>query len=217
MKNEILITADGSNTLVHPILGELYHSDRGAVGEASHVFIQAGLEFVAARGVSKVTIVEAGFGSGLNCFLTLVRARELGLEVVYHGLELYPIDIDTAEKLNYTTDEIFLKLHQSEWGSAVEVCAGFTLVKHKCELETFDFSVCGTVDLVYYDAFAPDCQPSLWSADIFSKLYQVMGKGAVLTTYTSKGSVKQALREVGFEVARLQGALGKRHMLRAFK
>lgn len=215
MKGEILVTADGSNTLRHPLFGELYHSDRGAIGEANHVYIGSGFDFLVEQGRIRLVILEVGFGSGLNCWLTFEQSQKSGVEVIYHAIELYPISVETSLELHFTEDPRFLEMHQSHWGVCFELGDKFTLIKHKCSLETFDFGLCGGIDLVYFDAFAPDVQPELWSAEVFSRLHGSVNDGGILVTYTSKGLVKQNLRSSGFSVVRLEGAMGKRHMLRA--
>lgn len=216
-EKDIIVTGDGSHSLRHPIIGELYHSDRGAIGEAMHVFIRNGFEFCIQNGVDEITIFEVGFGSGLNCWLTFCEAIKRGVKVNYHAIELYPIDVEVAKKLDFTTDETFLKLHTCTWDENCEISPYFSLTKHHAELENFDFSLLPVLNLVYFDAFAPDSQPQLWSSTIFKSIYDRMLQSGVLVTYTSKGIVKQNLRSVGFEVGRLQGALGKRHMIRAVK
>jgi tRNA U34 5-methylaminomethyl-2-thiouridine-forming methyltransferase MnmC len=72
-------------------------------------------------------------------------------------------------------------------------------------------------NLIYFDAFSPDVQPELWTDDVFRKLYSALATDGILVTYSSKGTVKQALRNAGYTVERLPGAAGKRHMLRAKK
>ena len=82
----------------------------------------------------------------------------------------------------------------------------------------FDFApLAGRFDVIYFDAFAPDAQPELWSAEVMERMFSILKPGGVLVTYSAKGTVKQALRTAGFEVVRLPGALGKRHMVRAVK
>lgn len=212
---KIEITADGSNSLRHNLLGELYHSDRGAIGESLHVFIDAGFCYVAAGEHSKIAVFEVGFGSGLNAWLTLDRAAKMGIEVDYHCVELYPIDIETASQLNFTKDKAFMDLHHATWNEMTVISSGFSITKHLCDWQTFEFQ--SEFDLLYYDAFAPEIQPELWSQQCFDKVYNAMRAGGVITTYTAKGVVKRALREAGFTVQRLTGALGKRHMLRAIR
>ena len=71
--------------------------------------------------------------------------------------------------------------------------------------------------MIYFDAFAPDKQPELWTTSIFKTIFAAMNIGSVLLTYSAKGDVKRALREAGFIVKRLAGPIGKRHMLCAEK
>ena len=40
---EIVKTADGSNTIYNPEVGENYHSRHGALQESKHVFVNSGL------------------------------------------------------------------------------------------------------------------------------------------------------------------------------
>ncbi len=248
--NEKVLTADGSHTLRHSLLGELYHSDRGAVGESRHVFIEAGLRhvlnaslsspFLASSPISAVaaknaeaerpplSVFEVGFGTGLNAWLTLLEAGQSGFSVDYHTIELYPLTCEEADTLNYPqTDEAcnaFSRLHSVPWGdrscnsTQTPIDERFTISKYQSGLIEFDFMpLAGQFDLIYFDAFAPDVQPELWSDRVMRSMYTLLKPGGVLVTYSSKGSVKQALRAARFEVTRLKGALGKRHMLRAAK
>lgn len=213
----IIETADGSNTVRHTLLGELYHSDRGAVGESAHIFIDAGLcyslELMPRRVVS---IFEVGFGTGLNAWLTLLKAMELDLEICYHAIELYPLDPKTASDLNYSDDPLFMALHTSPWEQPTQITDRFTLCKYKASLTEFTPRFEG-VELVYFDAFSPEVQPELWSNEIFRKIHRTMTDNGILVTYSAKGVVKEALRSAEFSVSRLKGALGKRHMVRAIK
>ena len=71
--------------------------------------------------------------------------------------------------------------------------------------------------MIYFDAFAPQAQPELWTEDIFARLYQALNPDGVLVTYCAKGDVKRTLKKVGFEVERLQGPPGKREMTRGVR
>ena len=214
---EILLSEDGSHTLRHPVLGDPYHSTRGAVGESEHVFIHAGFDCIEKP---HIRIFEMGFGSGLNALLTLKRAYETGKTVEYHTVELYPIAWETIEQLNHLIPDdplydAYIKMHRSPWGIPVEINERFRLTKLEKSLAEIEFDT--IFDVIYFDAFAPDTQPELWTTDIFRNLYNHTAEGGVLVTYSAKGTVKAALRSAGYEVRRLPGALGKRHMLRAEK
>ena len=216
LKRELKITEDGSHTFYMPDLDEHYHSTHGAIQESMHVFLNAGFHFCEK---DPIHILEIGFGTGLNCFLTLIEAQKSNRKVVYHSIELYPIDkeqienLNYADQINYQNKEVFKQLHQAEWNKSIEITPNFTLQKLQGDLREYQFP--GKYDLVYFDAFAPDVQPELWTQDIFEKIYQSTNSNAILTTYSTKGIVKRALRASGFEVKRLPGPPGKREMLRA--
>ncbi len=222
------MTADGSHTLRHPLLGESYHSSFGAATESRHVYIEAGLHQVSAE---PVHILEMGFGTGLNALLTLSALREptdpakeakpfRPRHAVYYTVEAYPITQETVVSLNYealTDSESyhdFLQMHAAPWDTTVSIAPDFTLYKHLGTMESWSLPD-QPFDLVYYDAFAYDCQPELWSTSLFQKIYQSLRPGALLVTYAAKGEIKRALRAAGFEVKRLPGAPGKHHMLQA--
>lgn len=215
IKPNIEITDDGTATLRHPVFGDTYHSLHGAVAEAEHVYIQNGLAMVHGP---KARILEIGFGSGLNAWLSLLYGADNSLPIEYCALELYPIDIHIAETLDYTDSPLFMSLHTTPWETPQQITPLFKLTKYASDLTAemqpwtnMDF------DIIYFDAFAPDTQPEMWSNEIFTRLYTCLIPGGALVTYSAKGIVKQTLRETGFIVKRLPGVPGKHHMLRAEK
>ncbi len=214
---KLVKTADGSYTLFNLQIGEHYHSINGALSESMHVFIEAGFNRIEK---DKIKIFEVGFGTGLNAFLTLLEARKKQRFTVYHAIELYPVDRETYEKLALPPEysdfrDDFVALHRCSWDEEVQTDDFFRLKKIKADLTVYDFEE--SYDLVYFDAFSYDNQPEMWSQEVFDKIYRNMNKGGILVTYSAKGVVKRALRNAGFEVERLPGALGKRHMVRATK
>lgn len=209
---EIVATSDGSQTLRHHITGETYHSVNGAVAESTHVFIRNGFE---AHPAGHVRILEAGFGSGLNALLTLHAAEKADRSVDYTAVELYPVAPEIARGMIYSSDPLFVQMHDAPWNEKYRVTQEFSLTKIHGDLADTRFET--IFDIVYYDAFAPDSQPELWTGEIFGRIYDALAPGGILVTYSAKGDVKRALRSAGFEVRRLEGAPGKRHMLRAVK
>jgi tRNA U34 5-methylaminomethyl-2-thiouridine-forming methyltransferase MnmC len=216
LKRELKITEDGSHTFYIPELDEHYHSTHGAIQEAMHVYLNAGFHH---SDKDPVHILEIGFGTGLNCFLTILEAAKAGRKVVYHSIELYPIEkeqfdhLNYAEQINENLKPTFEFIHKAPWNEDIKVNENFTLRKLQGDLTQYQFS--SSYNLVYFDAFAPDVQPELWTKEIFEKMYQNTNTEAILTTYSTKGIVKRALRAAGFKVKRLPGPPGKREMLRA--
>ncbi len=210
-----VITSDNSPTLYVPELDEHYHSINGAVQESQHVFINAGLKEITK---SEINILEVGFGTGLNALLTFQEIQNTNKNIYYETIEKYPIKKDVIESLHKEeifNSEIFLKLHKVVWEEDVTISNNFVLKKLKIDLK--EYFPKQTFDLIYFDAFAPDKQPKLWTKEIFSKLFEVTKNNGILVTYSAKGIVKQALRNAGYIVKRLPGPKGKRHMVIAIK
>ena len=228
MERIIERTDDGSATLFVPELNEHYHSTKGARTESQHIFINMGLKASAAPSPH---ILEIGFGTGLNAWLTLEEAERSRLNILYTGLELYPLEWQTIEQLGYISNdeqltttarqqpaiELFKQLHTSPWEKDVQLTPHFTLRKietdvNKWRVENSPFN------LVYFDAFAPEKQPEMWSQELFNRLYVLLDRDGILTTYCAKGVVRRMLQTAGFTVERLPGPPGgKREILRARK
>ncbi|MDH7444473.1 tRNA (5-methylaminomethyl-2-thiouridine)(34)-methyltransferase MnmD [Aquimarina sp. 2201CG14-23] len=223
LKREIITTSDGSTTIHFPEIDEHYHSKHGAINEAKHVFIKHGFDHVlATKTIKELNILEIGFGTGLNAFITCLEAIKINQTVNYVGVEAYPVAIDEIKQLNYVAqlseqdfNVIFDAMHQSSWEIQNEISPTFLLTKRKQFFK--DIKDQNHFDLIYFDAFGARVQPELWSVDIFKKMYCALGDVGVLVTYSAKGSVRRAMQEVGFVVERLPGPPGKREMLRATK
>ena len=219
MRREIIQTKDGSNTLFVPELNETYHSTNGALQESLHVFIKEGLLY---RNLKNIKILEVGFGSGLNALTTFVSAADSGLRVNYTSLEAYPLEWDSVAKLSYTEldgmrkhHDVFRKMHSCSWDKNVPISVNFSLRKLNLKLQDITFE--NAFDLIYFDAFAPQIQPELWTNAIFQLVYKSLRSKGVLVTYCAKGSVKRSLKAVGFELQSISGPPGKREMSRAVK
>lgn len=220
MKREFFITEDGSHSLFVPELQEQYHSQHGAIQESKHIYIKSGLDQLISQNRAEISLFEMGFGTGLNAYLTALRAEECKQFICYHTVERYPLSSAEYSKLNYPkllenhdSSDLFNAIHQAPWGEEIQISPFFKLKKECSSLETYKFSK--TVDVIYFDAFAPDIQPELWGSDIFSTLYAQMNPDSYLVTYCAKGAVRRRLKEVGFLVERLAGPPGKREILRA--
>lgn len=216
---DIVITGDGSHTLIVPDLQEHYHSKFGAVNESKHVFIEAGLKKFDNK--DKVTIFEAGLGTGLNALLTCIHVMNLNMTVEYNAIEKYPLKHGIALQLNYPqmvcpqSEDLYRHLHLSPWGERIRLAPGFELLKICGDLTEYEHKT--TYDLIYFDAFGPEKQPEMWTENVFSRIYDAMNPGGILVTYSVRGAVKRALKNAGFKLEKLPGPFGKREMLRAFK
>ena len=221
MQRKIITTSDGSKTIYLPEINEYYHSKHGALNEAMHVFIESGLNNCLRTYVSKkISILEIGFGTGLNALLTLLESEKSNTIVDYTGIEAYPVKkeelqiLDYSKLLNETKRESwFDSLHDCEWERRHQLTNNFSFTKRQQLIQDLDDEE--AFDLIYFDAFGPRVQPELWTDDIFRKMYKALKHKGVLVTYSAKGSVRRDLLSAGFAVERLPGPPGKREMLRA--
>ncbi|MBN1197996.1 MAG: tRNA (5-methylaminomethyl-2-thiouridine)(34)-methyltransferase MnmD [Bacteroidales bacterium] len=222
MNPEIKRTLDGSDTLFVPELNEHYHSTFGAVQESMHVFIKTGLMAVD-PGVDPVHVFEVGFGTGLNALLTDLAAKTHRRKISYSSIELHPLESTILKKLNYVsflpeadTGAEFDRIHDAPWEVPFQANPYFRITKLKRDLRSYEPSD-QLYDIVYFDAFAPDVQPELWTVPVFEKLFRMLRQKGLLVTYSCKGQVKRDLREAGFFIEKIPGPPGKREILRAHK
>lgn len=218
MDLQLILSNDGSHTLYRKDIDETYHSRHGAIQEALHVFIDKGLKEVE-KSKNEITILEVGFGTGLNALLTCLNSQS---SIHYVGLEAFPLKTKVLAGLNYDTavigdnsHQIFNAIHQAEWEEFSPVTNLFSLKKVQDEIQ--NLAIKQPIDLVYFDAFGPNSQPEMWDIAIFEKLYTAMSSSGVFVTYCAKGQVRRDLKTVGFEIERLKGPPGKREMLRGRK
>ncbi len=239
MKRKIITTSDGSKTIQIEDWDEQYHSIHGAIQEANHVFLKHGLLFYSelisesqssqnshtehSRSTinKKISILEIGFGTGLNAFLTLIEAEKLKLNINYVGIEAYPAASDEIKQLNYVElisenhKSIFKSMHANPWEEQHKITSNFQLEKQEIFFQ--DIKATNAFNIIYFDAFGARVQPDLWTEAIFKIMFEALKENGVLVTYSAKGSVRRAMQAVGFTVERLPGPPGKREMLRARK
>ncbi|MDR0812261.1 MAG: tRNA (5-methylaminomethyl-2-thiouridine)(34)-methyltransferase MnmD [Paludibacter sp.] len=218
MQATLRLTADGSHTLYSSAFDEQYHSIHGAVQESAHIFIQAALRQCARQ---EISVFEVGFGTGLNAFLSFLETEKTDKTIHYTAVELFPVPFAQVAELNYA--ELFAQnkktefelLHKCAWNAEMQISDKFSL--RKLNISFLELQQIPNFDVCFFDAFSPEKQPEMWTAERFAFLYKWANADAILTTYCAKGAVRRALQEAGFTVERLQGPKGKREIIRARK
>jgi tRNA U34 5-methylaminomethyl-2-thiouridine-forming methyltransferase MnmC len=221
---KIIQTEDGSSSLFNVDLNETYHSIHGAIQESQHVFIESGLNYLLQHSQTKnISILEIGFGTGLNALLTALTSEKMNVEIDYETIEAFPLSQETVDLLNYPDQlnskeavSIFKRLHQTEWNKPQMISPNFNLLKREEKMQEANFAK-EKFDLVYFDAFAPDKQPEMWERVMLQKVTEAMKPQAVFVTYSAKGQLKRDLISLGLVVQKIHGPPGKREMIRAVK
>lgn len=225
-------TDDGSYTLQIPEWNEQYHSKHGAIAEALHVFIKNGLYYwLSLNQQSHISIMEIGFGTGLNSILTFLEAQKNSIKIHYTGIEAFPLTLIEAISLQYPSnleeiysklafsesniEKIFSSMHQTSWEEEFKISENFHLIKKQKFFSEITEENC--FDLIYFDAFGIRVQPELWTEEIFQKMFTSLKPSGILVTYAANGNARRAMQAVGFTVDRIPGPPGKKEMMRATK
>jgi tRNA U34 5-methylaminomethyl-2-thiouridine-forming methyltransferase MnmC len=219
---KIVTTADGSKTIYNSEVGENYHSRHGALQESKHVFLNSGLKyFLDNHSVSDVSILEVGFGTGLNFLLSADYCADNQIKLDYTGIEAYPLTDDLISQTGYNeyvSSGIwgsFIDIYTEALKNSVQINSSCKLKIAHCQLTSFNSE--RRYDVIYFDAFASVRQPEMWSEEAIAHTVQFLKPGGVFVTYAITGNLKRMLKALGLKVEKTPGAPGKREMLRAIK
>ncbi len=218
------ITKDGSSTFYSNTYKQYYHNPNGSVSESKHVFFETPGVTDTLASQNELTILEVGFGTGLNFFLLLdyYLSKKCSMPVRYYSIEAFPITQEEASKLNYASFSDFDELRTFSGHIFSHLATGMNTIKplpdKDIELHLFigtfdDFSPAGLkADFIFHDAFSPEVNAELWTAGAFQKLKTFSAPDAVLSTYCAASKARAAMAKAGWYLARSRGALGKREM-----
>nr|WP_294792946.1 tRNA (5-methylaminomethyl-2-thiouridine)(34)-methyltransferase MnmD [uncultured Mucilaginibacter sp.] len=219
---KIVATADGSNTIFNPQVGENYHSRHGALQESRHVFLKAGLEyFISETGATAVSVLEVGLGTGLNFLLTADHCTKNQIQLNYTGIEAYPLSEEMISSTGYQQYvqpeiwDVFIGSYTASLQQSVQINSHCQLQTAHCQLLDYKSEV--QFDVIYFDAFAAAHQPEMWNEEAIGHTIQFLKPGGVFVTYAITGNLKRMLKSIGLQVQKVPGAPGKREMLRAVR
>lgn len=219
---EFVTTGDGSKTLYHAAVGEHYHSTHGALQESKHVFLQSGLVyFLNLYGHQECSILEVGFGTGLNFLMTADYAAEHHVRVDYCGIEAFPLPQETVSATGYSDFvdvEVWERFSEAYPRALTEqVALGSEMTLTIAPQKVLDFTSEKQFDVIYFDAFAAVHQPEMWNDETLAHVCRFLKPGGVFVTYAITGNLKRSMKALGFTIEKAPGAPGKREMLRAVK
>jgi tRNA U34 5-methylaminomethyl-2-thiouridine-forming methyltransferase MnmC len=221
---KIIETKDGSHSLLNEALNETYHSTHGAIQESVHVFIKNGLHsWCNENNTTEVSVLEIGFGTGLNALLALKESMEKKIKIHFTTFEAFPVAEELISQLNYPqqinfseANQLYQRLHQVEWNKPIAITADFVLEKRNEKIQDSTVSA-SNYDLIFFDAFAPAKQPEMWDSQVLEKVIRSLKQNGFFVTYCAQGQLKRNLKSLSMKVESLAGPPGKREMVRAIK
>ncbi len=222
---EVIQTADQSYTLYSKTYKESFHSQKGALAEAKHVFLKGAGIYDQIKQKKDICVLEVGFGTGLNFFLTADTCITADVKLIYTALEKNLLDSEVIKQLGYEQFlaqpkilSYFLAWRESLPKNLIAGNYLFALenlqlnlyvgeaTKHKLGHDLYN--------AIYLDAFSPSVNPELWSASFLQNLYQALAPAGKLSSYCVKGEVRRCMHNLGFKVEKRSGPPGgKREVL----
>jgi tRNA 5-methylaminomethyl-2-thiouridine biosynthesis bifunctional protein len=223
------IVFDDRGQALAPDFNDRYHPAVGGLAQARHVFLQGNGLPGRWAGREHFTVLELGFGLGVNFLATWQAWRQDPRRprwLHYVGLDLHPPEAEALARVHaglpgcLQPDAAALRaawpaatanLHARDleggavrlllgWGDAAALLPGLRLA----------------ADAVYLDGFAPGRAPQalggLWSVRTLQSLARRLAPGATAATWCAARALRDGLTAAGFEVQTAPGIGGKREI-----
>jgi tRNA 5-methylaminomethyl-2-thiouridine biosynthesis bifunctional protein len=217
---------DSEGTPYSTAYGDVYHSAESGPGQARHVFLGGNGLPRSWAGAREFTILETGFGLGLNFLASwrLWRDDPVRCERLHYvSIEKHPFERNALAALHGRYPE-FAPLAAQLQDAWPPLVAGM----HRLHFEddrltlTLAFGDAAALaprlrlraDAIYLDGFAPRLNQEMWSPQLLQQLARLARPGATFATYTSAAAVREGLEAAGFAVEKCPGYGRKRDMLR---
>lgn len=208
-----------------PLYGDVFHAADGGGPQARHVFLSGNGLPEGWRDRAVFTILETGFGLGVN-FLETWRAAAADprrpARLHYVAIEKHPLAAGDLERAlaacpAFGDDREALV---AQWplplGGAHRLLfrgGAVTLALFFGDVADLATRIDARFDALFLDGFAPGRNPQMWSAPVLRALAQLAAPEATVATWSVAGEVRAALAAAGFEVEKLPGFGGKRERL----
>jgi tRNA 5-methylaminomethyl-2-thiouridine biosynthesis bifunctional protein len=208
--------------------GDIYFSRDGACDETRHVFLNQNdlpRRFATVDADQGFTIIETGFGTGLNFLATLSLWRESGGHGWLHfvSVEGFPLAVpdlikahgywpqfaEESGRLREAYPRLLPGFHRilfAEWRATLTLFLG--------DISDFITRMPASADAWFLDGFAPGRNPAMWPAELYTVMASHSRPGSTFATFTVAGKVRRGLATAGFTVEKAPGFGAKREMLR---
>lgn len=173
------------------------------------------------------TIVETGFGTGLNFLLTWqawrARSHNHGW-LHFTSIEKYPLSHEQLRQALSLWPELaeLAELLLKNYPLPIKGMQHIQFAQERISLSLYFDDIeqalpqlTAPVHAWYLDGFAPARNPQMWSQSLFKTLRLLSKPHTTLATFTAAGEIKRGLIGAGFTVEKIKGYGSKRDMLRA--
>ena len=207
---------------------DIFFNPERALDEVHAVFLDQGRLAHAWQGRNYFTVVETGFGTGINCLATWELFEQTTVQeqfLHFVSVEKYPLHADDLqrclqpfadrfpEKINRLQQvDPFLIRGVPRWWLSPRVT--LTLIFDDCERALSCLPE--SVDAWFLDGFAPAKNPQMWSQALFQGMAERSHSRTSVNTFTAAGMVKRGLQAAGFSVEKVPGFDRKRERIRAY-
>ena len=205
--------------------GDVYHSAAGAVAQARHVFLAGNGLPGRWRDRRRFTILETGFGGGLNFLATWRAWQEAGRpceRLHFVSVEKHPFERADLSRLLAAHPELEREaaLLRQRWPLLVPGMHRLEFDQGRVVLTLALGDIAEVLpdlvlaaDAVYLDGFAPAKNPDMWAPDVLRGLQRLVAADATLATWSVAAPVREALHAAGFSTDKRPGFDRKREML----
>lgn len=216
---------DANGTPFAPAYGDVYHSADSGPGQARHVFLGGNDLPRRWAGARVYTILETGFGLGLNFLATWSEWRDdpqRPQRLHFVSIEKHPFGCDALAALHERCGA-YAGLAAQLRDAWPPLTAGLHRLHFENERVTLTLAFADVTsalpqltlcaDAIYLDGFAPRCNPEMWSPQLMKRLARLARVGTTLATYSTAGVVRSGLEAAGFALEKRRGFGAKREML----
>jgi tRNA U34 5-methylaminomethyl-2-thiouridine-forming methyltransferase MnmC len=231
----VVVTGDGSLSILDPGVAEAYHSNSGARFEAETLYVGASgiTDSFLLASQEALAVLDVGLGLGYNAIATISHwLKSPGLRDL--SIASLEVNGDLVESLvsgsapwqeNWSADWLSaaMSLSQSvpsKWEGKIvhpksqRLCRWQVHIGNALDLDLENI-VEMPVSYLWQDPFSPGKNPTMWSESWFRMAAKVAGPSAVLATYSCARTVKDSLTAAGWVWERIKGGGTKRNWLLA--
>ncbi len=218
---------------------DVYFNTDSGLDESHFVFIEPSrLQQRWQQHHGSFTLVETGFGTGLNFLLTWLEwvnfqqtnqastntanEEQTSNHLHFISIEKFPLDKDQLAKalslfphLNDLSEQLI-----AQYPLLIKGFHSLQFEQHNLTLTLIFDDVShalpqlnGPIDAWYLDGFAPAKNPDMWTDTLYSAMAKLSRKDTSLATFTAAGDVRRALQANGFKLHKVSGFGMKREMM----